>query len=205
MNFLEIVKKANIFSGLQGEIDSVLSVRGLQKTLVEFVKTAYVDIQNVSEYWSWRYKSVIIPWNSSSTLYTDPTVEKWTKLFYDSGNLRFIEYEDWIMDAPTTVSVPQTFTIVPESNGIIINPVGSAMLVNARAYRAIDELSTNSQVPIIPAGYQMIIAYKAAIDMADMVGNYDIFQLNTGKYDVLLGQLKRRSLLPLKIKQRPFV
>lgn len=205
MNFLEIVKKANIFSGLQGEIDSVLSVRGLQKTLVEFVKTAYIDIQNVSEFWSWRYKSVIIPWNSSSTLYTDSTVEKWTKLFYDGGNLKFIEYEDWIMDPPTTVSVPQTFTIVPESNGIIINPVGSAMLVNARAYRAIDELSTNSQVPIIPAGYQMIIAYKAAIDMADMVGNYDIFQLNTGKYDVLLGQLKRRSLLPLKVKQRPFV
>ena len=205
MNFLEIVKKANIFSGLQGEIDSVLSVRGLQKTLVEFVKTAYIDIQNVSEFWSWRYKSVIIPWNSSSTLHIDSTVEKWTKLFYDGGNLKFIEYEDWIMDPPTTVSVPQTFTIVPESNGIIINPVGSAMLVNARAYRAIDELSTNSQVPIIPAGYQMIIAYKAAIDMADMVGNYDIFQLNTGKYDVLLGQLKRRSLLPLKVKQRPFV
>ena len=79
------------------------------------------------------------------------------------------------------------------------------MLVNARAYRAIDELSTNTQVPIIPTGYQMIIAYKAAIDMADLLGNYDIFQLNTGKYDVLLGQLKRRSLLPLKIKQRPFV
>ena len=205
MNFLEIVKKANIFSGLQGEIDSVLSVRGLQKTLVEFVKTAYIDIQNVSEFWSWRYKSVIIPWNSSSTLYTDSTVEKWTKLFYDGSNLKFIEYEDWIMDLPTTVSVPQSFTIVPENNGIIINPVGSAMLVNARAYRAIDELSTNTQTPIIPTGYQMIIAYKAAIDMADLLGNYDIFQLNTGKYDVLLGQLKRRSLLPLKIKQRPFV
>ena len=205
MNFLEIVKKANIFSGLQGEIDSVLSVRGLQKTLVEFVKTAYIDIQNVSEFWSWRYKSVIIPWNSSSTLYTDSTVEKWTKLFYDGSNLKFIEYEDWIMDPPTTVSVHQSFTIVPESNGIIINPVGSAMLVNARAYRSIDELSTNTQVPIIPTGYQMIIAYKAAIDMADLLGNYDIFQLNTGKYDVLLGQLKRRSLLPLKIKQRPFV
>ena len=205
MNFLEIVKKANIFSGLQGEIDSVLSVRGLQKTLVEFVKTAYIDIQNVSESWSWRYKSVIIPWNSSSTLHIDSTVEKWTKLFYDGGNLKFIEYEDWIMDPPTTASVPQSFTIVPESNGIIINPVGSAMLVNARAYRAIDELSTNAQIPIIPTGYQMIIAYKAAIDMADLLGNYDIFQLNTGKYDVLLGQLKRRSLLPLKIKQRPFV
>ena len=205
MNFLEIVKKANIFSGLQGEIDSVLSVRGLQKTLVEFVKTAYIDIQNVSEFWSWRYKSVIIPWNSSSTLYTDSTVEKWTKLFYDGSNLKFIEYEDWIMDPPATASVPQSFTIVPESNGIIINPVGSAMLVNARAYRAIDELSTNTQVPIIPTGYQMIIAYKAAIDMSDLLGNYDIFQLNTGKYDVLLGQLKRRSLLPLKIKQRPFV
>ena len=205
MNFLEIVKKANIFSGLQGEIDSVLSVRGLQKTLVEFVKTAYVDIQNVSEYWSWRYKSVIIPWNSSSTLHIDSTVEKWTKLFYDGSNLKFIEYEDWIMDPPTAANVPQSFTIVPESNGIIINPVGSAMLVNARAYRAIDELSTNSQVPIIPTGYQMIIAYKAAIDMADLLGNYDIFQLNTGKYDVLLGQLKRRSLLPLKVKQRPFV
>ena len=98
MNFLEIVKKANIFSGLQGEIDSVLSVRGLQKTLVEFVKTAYIDIQNVSELWSWRYKSVIIPWNSSSTLHIDSTVEKWTKLFYDGSNLRFIEYKDWIMD-----------------------------------------------------------------------------------------------------------
>ena len=205
MNFLEIVKKANIFSGLQGEIDSVLSVRGLQKTLVEFVKTAYIDIQNVSEFWSWRYKSVIIPWNSSSTLYTDSTVEKWTKLFYDGSNLKFIEYEDWIMDPPTAASVPKSFTIVPESNGIIINPIGSAMLVNARAYRAIDELSTNTQVPIIPTGYQMIIAYKAAIDMADLLGNYDIFQLNTGKYDVLLGQLKRRSLLPLKIKKRPFV
>lgn len=31
MNFLEIVKKANIFSGLQGEIDSVLSVEVCKK------------------------------------------------------------------------------------------------------------------------------------------------------------------------------
>lgn len=204
MTFLDIVRKANQFSGLQGQVDSVLSVQGLQSTLVETVKAAYIDIQLVSDTWSWRYKSGSLPWGVASTSYTDTTVDRYTKLYYNGQDLRFVEYNSWILSPPTAASYPSSFTLVPETGAVIINPVGDNYVVSFRAYKTVDHLVSNTQVPIIPPDYQLIIAYKAATDMAGgVLGNFDIANKNAEKYDILLGQLKRRSVLPKKVVMRP--
>lgn len=204
MTFLEIVRKANQFAGLQGQVDSVLSVAGLQSTLVEAVKAAYIDIQLISDTWSWRYKSGSLPWGTASTSYSDSTVDHYTKLYYNEKDLKFVEYDTWILSPPTVTSFPESFTIVPETGAVIINPADANYVVSFRAYKSVDTLTSNIQVPIIPLDYQLIIAYKAAADMAGgVLGNFDVANKNTEKYDILLGQLKRRSALPKRVIMRP--
>ena len=45
MNYLEITKETNLASGLQGDIDTVVSPTGIQKTLSSYINSSYLDIQ----------------------------------------------------------------------------------------------------------------------------------------------------------------
>lgn len=205
MTFLEVVRKANTFSRLQGEIDTVLSTKGLQEDLVDFVKAAYVDIQLTSQDWAWRYASGVLSWTPTSTSYSNDEVERYTKIYYNNTTLTYVEYDSWLLNTPTTAEKPSSFTIIPENTSIIINPADTDYVVNYRYYKAVDELTTNSQALIIPKGYELIVAYKAAADLAYSLGNYDVSNTNLNKYDIILGQLKRLSILPKRIKTRPIV
>ena len=203
MNFLEIAKKASMHSGLQGEIPSVVTVRGLQKDLVEMVKAAYTDLQLMREDWAWLYYSGVFAWQPTTTTFKDPNCHRFLKVTYDSKELRFREYDYW--KDPAT-GVPYTFTIVPETNAIIVNPVTETFVLNYRAYRKPEELTTNTQIPILPAQFHYIIVYKAAADMAGgALGNADRFSINMARYDMMLGQLMRSKNLSKQIKQRPIV
>jgi hypothetical protein len=203
MDFLTLVRETNIASGLQGTVNSVTSVTGLQNTLVQYVKSAYIDIQNLREDWKFRRTDGSFSWYPAISEYVSATISKWTIIYYQHRTLRYKEYDAWIQDPPTSITEPNIFTIKPETNGIIINPVDQYYTINYRGIKSIDNLTTNSQVPIFHSDFHNIIVYKAAMDMALHLGNAELFNLNVSRYDVALGNLMRRELLPKKIIQRP--
>lgn len=203
MNFLEIVRKASTHAGLQGEVASVTTVRGLQRDLVEMVKAAYTDLQLMREDWAWLYYSGVFAWQPTTTIFKDPNCHRFLKVTYDSKELGFREYGYW--KDPAT-GVPYVFTIVPETNAIIVNPVTETYVLNYRAYRKPEELTSNTQTPILPSQFHYIIVYKAAADMAGGgLGSADRFSINMSRYDMMLGQLMRSKNLPKQIRQRPLV
>lgn len=211
MNFLEIVRKANTFSGLQGDIDSVVSTTGLQKTLVEFVNAAYLDIQLLRDNWSWmqRYTSTFL-WGSASTSQVNTGVNKYYKLYNSADALMtFIPYLDWLTtrsaDSSSRTAIPSYYTIIPETNALIISPVIDTVTISYVAVINPETLSENTQIPKIPERYHFILVYKAAMDMGFFLGNQEIGNGNASRYDMALSQLLRNQNTPISIRQRPLV
>lgn len=210
MNFLEIVRKANIFSGLQGEVDSASSATGLQKTLVEFVVSAYLDIQLSRDNWAWmqRYTSTF-QWGSASTSQVNAGVNKYYALYNSNGDLMtFIPYLEWLTTRSVDLArtaIPAYYTIVPETNAIIISPVLDTVTISYVAVIDPEMLTSNTQIPKMPERYHYVIAYKAAMDMGYFLGNQEIGSINANKYDMMYSKLLRNQNTPTTIRQRPLV
>lgn len=210
MNFLEIVKKTNTFSGLQGDIDSVLFVTGLQKTLVEYVNAAYLDIQLSRDNWAWmqKYTSTFL-WGSASTSQVNVGVNKYYTLYNSKGELMtFIPYLDWLTTRSadfTRSDVPSYYTIIPETNALIVSPVNDTVTISYVAVIDPETLTTNTQVPKMPERYHNAIVYKAAMDMGYFLGSQEVGNINAAKYDAIYSQLLRNQNTPLSIKQKPLV
>lgn len=209
MNFLEIVKKANIFSGLQGEIDSVAYATGLQKTLVEFTSAAYLDIQLLRDQWKWMQSyTSSFQWGSVPTSVVNSGVNTYSSLYNPDGTeLIYVDYYSWLTSTVSrpAMAKPAFFTIVPETNALILSPVLDTVTVNYVASINPEILSTNTQIPKMPERYHFLIVYKAAMDMGALLGNAEVHASNASRYDMLLSQLLRNQNTQLSVKQRPLV
>ena len=204
MNYLEIAKEVNIASGLQGDIDTVLSPTGIQRSLLHFINSAYLDIQMLRQDWAWMRTNGVFSWDPTSTVAINSGVHKYLLIHYNHKPLEFIDYEEWLLNSYTyTSGIPEKFTLVPESNGIIINSADAYYNVDYRGIRVPETLTTNTQIPLIPVFYHNIIVYKAAYEVGLFLGNAEIMNINLNKYDFLLGSLMRSQNLPKKVIQRP--
>lgn len=205
MNFLEIVQETNIFSGLQGSIDSVASATGLQASLVSFVRAAYLDIQNMRDSWAWLLTEGTFQWSDLSTGQVDPTIARYTSVTFNDRPLTFYSYDVWTTITRTPSDTPGSFTIRPETNGIIISPVISIVTLGYRGFKIPEILTTNTQIPLMPAQFHMLIVYKAAMEMGSLMGNPEIRNENASRYDTLLLQCMRSQNIPRTLIRRPFV
>lgn len=205
MNFLEIAKEVNIASGLQGDVDTITSPTGIQRSLIHLINSAYLDIQMLRQDWAWMRTNGVFSWNFESN---DPKVNsgihKYLLIHYNHKPLEFIDYEEWLLNSYTyKTGIPEKFTLLPETNGIIINPADAYYNVEYRGIKVPESLTSNVQVPLLPVFYHNIIVYKSAYEIGLFLGNAEIMNINLGKYDFLLGSLMRSQNLPKRIIQRP--
>ncbi len=206
MNTLEIVQATRLASGVQGEIDTIVSQTGIKKTVISFVNSAYNDIQLLRDDWSWRQTGGSFNWTNVSTSEVLSGVSKINLLYYDQTPLIFVEYEQWLLNGPyTSQPYPYIFTIQPETRGIIINTVDASYGVYYRGVKYPESLTSNTQTPLLPAEHHNVIVYKAAKEIGLFLGNAEIMSLNSDRYDVAIGVLMRAHNLPKRIKQRPIV
>lgn len=205
MNFLEIVQETNIFSGLQGSIDSVTSTTGLQDSLVSFVRAAYIDIQNMRDSWAWLMTSSTFQWGDLSTSQVNSEISRYLSVTHNNNLLTFYDYDSWLARSFQPSLIPSSFTIVPETNALVISPTTGIVTIGYRGVRVPELLTTNTQVPLMPSQFHMLIVYKAAMEMGSLLGNPEIRNENASRYDTMLLQLMRNQNLPRTIVRRPLV
>lgn len=204
MNFLQIAEQVRKLSGIQGEILSVNNAKGVYETLLDIINSEYNIIQTLRESWSWMISSGGISLTPYVNSYSNSGVRKYTSIKYNNTPLRFVEYDSWISPS-IPYSVPQYFTIVPETNELVFNLVSDNCVVNFRGIRTIDRLTSNTQIPVIPESFHYTLIYKAAASMSAVLGNADLVNQNILNYDVMVGQLMRETNIPKKIKITPIV
>lgn len=206
MNALQIAQEINTAVGLQGSIDTIISQTGVRKTIVEFMNSAYRDIQMLRTDWAWLKTGGTFSWYPAATSVVNSGVRLYNNVWYDQTPLIFVSYEDWLLNSPYTGSLtPYIFTIIPETNGIVINTVDDYYTINYRGTRKPEELTTNTQIPLLPVEHHFCIVYKAAYEVALYLGNSEFFTLNQSRYNFALNSLLREQNIPKRIKQRPLV
>lgn len=203
MNFLKICQKANQYCGYQNTIEAVSGLSGEQARLVDYVKDAYIDIQ-VDRPWRFRYNTLIhVPTIAEPNMSSDDVLT-WDMILYDTRPLKYYDYDTWLQLDHTNSDRPWRYTIVPETNQILFNPLDKDTYeITARYVRVIDELENSTDTPILPASYHLLIAYKAAADFASYLGDFGTEDKYMTKYDTMWGQMSRthnpkRTMRPKK-------
>lgn len=206
--FLQLAQKVNTLSGTQGTISSV-SATGHQAVIVEIVKSAWTDIQNLRPDWDFLKVTSNLSTVVGQTSYdvTDlfgiggtniigswrgivkPDLTQAKKVSMDYYILKDLENLD-----QTSVNYYSWDAI---NNLLYINPPDAVYSLGLYYYRKPQVLSTNVDVPLGPTELHDAIVYRALVDLGSYIGSADLYQSYLTKSDALIGSLMR-SQLPAK-------
>lgn len=212
MNFLQICQRVNEIVGFQGSVKSVTPT-GYQSVLVTAVKDTYEDIQRYRPDWEWLKSSRSINVSNAKQQYTltelwaGDTVDliEYRYIVYDYRRMMFIPYDEFVLRDFTnyTPTDPKMFTVEPASKDLIIQPIDQLYTLQLHYTKQPDELTINTDVPVIPLRHHQLIVYGAIMKLSTFVGNPTLYDTYSVKYAEALGQLMREENPAKIIRKRP--
>ncbi len=223
--FLELAQNTRVISGMQGTgPSSVVNQQGIEAVLVQFVKDAYIDVQNLREDWKWMEGSRSFSTQAGKDTYTlfdlfGTTTPSLKKYQYDSfviadntGHKTYLQYlernalESMYMN-DTTKDMPGFFTEDPSTGYIVLKPIPSdAYAITFRYQKAPEILSTDAQIPLLPVAFHNLILYKAVEKLSAYLGSPQIYRAYAVDAAKMMAQLMRNELPKMKrMGGRPLV
>jgi len=223
--FIELAQTARLISGVQGiGPTSVTNTQGIEAVIVQFVKDAYIDIQNLREDFKWMEKSESFSTAIGIDTYTyldifstaTPNIKKYqyeSLVLTDSnGNKRYLTYVDRdTLEAQYLNSidrgVPSVFTEDPSSGSLILKPIPDDIYTVTLRYQSGPEiLSTSGQIPSMPLAFHHLILYKTVEKLSVYLGSPQIYRAYAVDAAKMMAQLMRSELPKMKrMGGRPFV
>lgn len=217
--FLQICNQVSTIIGLQGIITDVENPIGIQKNIVEAVKSEWVDLQNLREDWTFMEGSI----TSFSTVQDQITYTP-TEVFGSSSQaallglyktkrgiwleyrtLTYIQYEDLPYVENTIQYKPQWYSYNPANNNLILQRPNGIYNLDIRYRKAVQTLAVNGDTPYLNSQYHNAIAYLAAAKVFTYLGN----QGSAMEYKVsgnrILGQIMRTYLRSRTVYPERFV
>lgn len=209
-NFLALVTALADESG-ESAPTTVTGQIGMAGRLVKWINRAWVDIQNSAEQWqflrasfsfatvnqqatytaaqagitdfaSWKRDSVRISTTSSAlkdemlSVYMD--YDTWRNL-YQYGNMR------------TTYTRPTVVTVTPDKQlGLGAIPDATGYTVNGEYYRTAQELTADTDTPLLPDRFYMVIVWRALMMYGAYMGAIDAYSHGEKEYKKLMAQLR---------------
>ena len=214
MNFIELCQKAQKYSGVQGSITSTVNVQsGSQEALIiDAVRNAWIDIQNYRSDFKFLRDEVLLQLVQGTTEYSvedvlgiNPDFSEWKvdRFIYDYSPLEYVKYDNWVLVEDTTEGEPQRFTVRPSDKALFFNSVDGTYALTLQYYRDVQELTANTDTPILPNRFHYLIVYGAVMDIATSTGDLLNYQRFALKYSQALGQLMRAETPKKKIYLNP--
>lgn len=204
--FLDLCKDVRRECGLSGTGPAgVQNQVGMDEKIVNWVKNAWIDIQESQRYWRFMWKNDGLITCTIGNRSYDPV-----SLGFDVRNLEldsvtcrlptetvklemnYIDYESFrsmYLNITPTPGRPNCFTWTPD-NKILLNPIPSAEYqIEFEYYRNHQTLATNTDVPIMPTRYHQLLVYYAMVHYAshdDAVGVYQDANIQLRKWQTAL-------------------
>lgn len=221
--YLELARKARVLCGMQGTgPSSVSTVQGPEQALTYFVSDAYVDIQNLREDWTWLEKTQTFSTEANKSTYDSMDV-----FFSDTLPVKKYQKDSFIIDANSTkkylqfiergtferqnlnstqTGVPTTFTIDPSSFELTFASIPNGTYDISFRYQKNPQILVNdSDIPLMPLAFHLLIAYKAVEKMSIYLGSPEIYSEYAHEATVMMGQLMRIANPKKRMQARPFV
>jgi hypothetical protein len=212
MNFLSICQRLRQEAGLSGSGPvTVLNQMGEMKRVVDWVASAYEDIQNLHATWRFLRNDFSFSTIANTQEYTPIAVSltdfsTWVKndvrLYAAITDEDFLEYYPWgtfreaylfgnhrvVTGRPTVISVKpnnaMTFWAIPDA----------VYTVTGEYYKSAQIMTGDTSIPVIPTRFQMIIVWKALMHYGAYAGADEKYAHGSNEYKKTLTGLEMQEL-----------
>lgn len=216
MQFLTICQRVHDLVGYQGQFTSVQAT-GYQATLVQAVKDAYEDVQRYRVDWNYLKSRRDINVSDAAMEYT--IAELWGTDTPDFSSYRYINYDNGrrkvrLMEVTYDAYVlmdfsnwnnkePRVWSYKPWDKSLLISPVDKVYTLDLHYLKKLHQMTSNTDVPIIPDRHHQILVYGAVMKLATFTGDSTLFDTYSVKYAEELGQLMREENPAKRVSKRP--
>lgn len=186
---------------------------GELKRLVDWISQAYIEIQELHPDWSWLMNDFSFTTTYQQQLYTPSQVipsGDWGTWKIDS--LRCFTTANNYLDEQILIPVefdvfrnqyqygnmrftytrPMSFAIDPPTMGLLLGPIpdNTGWTVLGKYFRQPTTLVNDSDVPLMPPKYHMLVVYKAMISYGYYESAPEVLANGQSQYSKMLAQLE---------------
>jgi hypothetical protein len=225
VNFLDLCKRLRQEAGISGTGPStVLGQTGEYGKVVDWVKRAYLDIQNMPVNWDFMWAQYSFETTESSpgvflrdySLTGVRDIDSASALLYPTGNesdygrLTPLLYPRWRLgvNAPESqveTGRPTMFMRLPDGKFRLHPKPDAFYTINFDYYREPGELVDNTDTPILPEPFHLTIVYKALLDYGRFENATEQYSAAQLDYTKLMDDLKARHIRDVVAWHRPLV
>lgn len=177
------------------------------KRIVDWISSAYEDIQNLHATWRFLRNDFSFSTIISTQDYTPAAVSltdfaHWIKtdirIYSAVADEYFLDYCPWeifreayFFGSNRTQSGRPTVVTVKPNNALALWQIPDAVYtVNGEYYKSAQIMSANADIPVIPARYQMIIVWKALLHYGAYAGAEEKYAHGNNEYKKILSMLE---------------
>jgi hypothetical protein len=174
MNYLQLAQRLRAEAGLSGTGPaSVASQTGMDKKLVDWVSTAWEEIQTLRNDWRFNWTEGTIPLTAGvdSYLPSNLGISDLNVWVLDTFRIEIGTEKHWLGYVPwpdfkrqyetTQQNRPSVFTIAPDLKIHLSQVPDQAYTLKAEYFKTPQILVDNGDIPRCPERYHMAIVYKA--------------------------------------------
>lgn len=222
MTFLELINRARRECGVSGAaVATVVNQIGETQRFVDWVATAWSDIQLLHDEWQFLNQPFDFPTTAGKQTYliTDPEIEaaapgirSWDpdkfRIYTDAvnyGDEMILPYMDWptfrntyqYAQSQTNRAKPSAVAVDPHFSLLFGNIPDQVYRIRGRYWRWPQELVLDTDVPLMPEPFHILIVYKVMMDYGAFEAAPEVYNRGETKYDNLLLQLQAKQLPPV--------
>ena len=210
MTFLQMVQRLRQESGTSGSSPTTtVNQVGDFKKLVDWVSTAWMDIQNEKPDWFFMRQPVSFNTTAGKSTYTaaEAGITSFGNYKLDSfrqynvamgygseQRLNFVAYDTFrdlyqYATMRTMTQMPVTFTIDPSKN-FVLGPIpNDVYCVNGEGFALPTEFSADSDRPTMPSQYHMAIVWRALMYYGQFESAPEAYSHGANEYRRLMNRL----------------
>lgn len=212
MTYLELCQRLRQEAGLSGTGPaSVLSQTGEMKRIVDWVASAYEDIQNLHATWRFLRTDFSFSTIASTQDYLPTSVSlsdfgSWIKndirIYSSVADEDSLEYCPWEIfrqayyfgSNRTQTGRPTVITVKPNNALALWQIPNDVYTVNGEYYKTAQSMTANADSPLIPTRFQMIIVWKGLMHYGAYAGADEKYAHGSNEYKKLLALLEYDQL-----------
>lgn len=193
---------------------TVLSQVGEYKSVVDWIESAYEDIQNLHPDWYFLRTDLSFQTIAATSNYVKTAIgaDEHGEWIGDSfrcyltsagvGGEQFMEWARWedfrdvyLMGANRAITgVPHVISQKPDTSLIVWPTPDAAYTINGEYFKRAQTMAGNTDIPIIPVKYHMIIVWRALMFYAGQNNAPEIYAVAQKEYKRILNLLQASQL-----------
>lgn len=215
MNFLEICQRTRLEADITGSGPaSVVGQSGELEKVVEWVLTAYDDIQNLYSTWRFLRTDFTFPTIVDTQNYTPDAVDladlaTWKaekdddltiySAVADEQHLAIYPWNDfrsvYMFGTNRTQTERPTVATIKPDNSMSLWPIPNAIFtVTGEYYKKAQTLSANTDIPIIPSQFHMAIVWRAVMFYGADYAAIEKYDHGQNEYKAILRKMELNQL-----------